>query len=102
MFDAVVPDHRDEPNHYLFHIDAAAADDALVRVLGPFVAVAATLKSVRMRHAGDEVSVSVEAASLDAQRAQTILDRLRNMPVVRRVSFGWRNAAAAQAYVGHH
>ncbi len=84
----------DAAPHFVFQIVAAHESDALLRVLGPFALVAATLRSAQLTRGEDHVSIRIETEGLDAQRAQTILRRLENMPVVRGVGFGWLGAAA--------
>jgi hypothetical protein len=101
MYDGVHPDWEAGPSLYLFHVEAVADDDAFLRVLGPFMVASATLKSAQMVCAGDHAFISIEAGGLDTQRAQTIVCRLRNLPVVRGVSFGWRNAVVVSGIVGH-
>ncbi len=80
---------------FVFQIVAAGETDALLRVLGPFALVAATLRSAELTRRDDHVAIRIEAEGLDTQRAQTILHRLQNMSVVRGVGFGWLGAASA-------
>ena len=80
-----------EPSLYVFHIEVGPDDDALLRVLTPFAVVSARLTSARMGRAGDRASIRIEAEGLDARRAQTLVERLANMAVVRGIGFGWRS-----------
>ena len=83
--------------HFVFQIVAAHDCDALMRVLGPFALVAATLRSAQLTRGEDHVSIRIETEGLDARRAQTILHRLENMPLVRGVGFGWLGAGVSEA-----
>ena len=79
---------------FVFQIVAARDSDAMLRVLGPFALVAATLHSAQLTRGDDHVSIRIETEGLNTQSAQTIVRRLENMPIVRGVGFGWLGAAA--------
>lgn len=69
---------------YVFHIEAGA-DDALLRVLGVFIVLSTAIRAVEMTCSQDQSVIRVEAGELDFQRAQTLVHRLRNMAIVRKV-----------------
>ena len=76
---------------HCFVVEAVDAPDALVRVLTPFAVQGARLVSVVL----DGGRIHIQVDGLDAWRAETLLQRLRGMPVVIGVAVGWREAAAA-------
>lgn len=76
---------------HCFVVEASEAPDTLVRVLTPFAVQGARLASVVM----GEGRIHIEVDGLDTRCAETLLQRLRGMPVVTGVAIGWRQAADA-------
>jgi hypothetical protein len=82
---------------HCFVVEAADEFDALIRVLTPFAVQAAQLASVTLDHGPHGVRIRIEADGLSSQRAETLLQRLRGMPVVLGVAIGWRQAERVAA-----
>ena len=78
---------------HCFVVEAVEAPDTLVRVLTPFAVQGAWLASVVL----DGGRIRIDVDGLDDRRAETLLQRLRGMPVVTGVAIGWRQAQAAAA-----
>ena len=82
---------------HCFVVEAAEEFDALIRVLTPFAVQEAALASVTLDHGLHGLRIRIEADGLSSQRAETLLQRLRGMPVVLGVAIGWRQEAAVAA-----
>lgn len=82
---------------HCFVVEAADEFDALIRVLTPFAVQAAALASVTLDHGPHGVRIRIEADGLSSQRAETLLQKLRGMPVVLGVAIGWRQGEAVAA-----
>ena len=82
---------------HCFVVEAADEFDALVRVLTPFAVQEAQLSSVTLDHGPHGLRIRIEADGLSSQRAETLLQRLRGMPVVLGVAIGWRQPQVAAA-----
>lgn len=82
---------------HCFVVEAADEVDALIRVLTPFAVQAAALTSVTLDHGPHGLRIRIEADGLTSQRAETLLQKLRGMPVVLGVAIGWRQPQAAAA-----
>jgi hypothetical protein len=78
---------------HCFLIDARQDGDALVRVLTLFAVQATEVISVSVAREGAGIAIRVEAEGLDPARAETLLHRLRNLPIVISAGLGWRATA---------
>lgn len=76
---------------HVFHLEVHGATDALARVLAPFAVQDVTLRSVAFEGDAAGARVRIEAGALDDQRTGVLVQRLRNLPVVKSVGFGWRS-----------
>lgn len=94
---AVAPDEEPAERRRLFLIEGVAAWDALARLLAPFAIQQARLTEVRYNEAGDRFLARLEAEGLTLQRAETLCGRLRGLPIVTGVSFGWLGPAAIES-----
>ena len=82
---------------HCFVVEAADEFDALVRVLTPFAVQEARLANVTLDQGPHGLRIRIEADGLSSQRAETLLQRLRGMPVVLGVAIGWRQPQMAAA-----
>ena len=82
---------------HCFVVEATDEFDALIRVLTPFAVQAAQLASVTLDHGPHGVRIRIEADGLSTRRAETLVQRLRAMPVVLGVAIGWRQAERVAA-----
>lgn len=82
---------------HCFVVEAADEFDALIRVLTPFAVQAAQLTSVTLERGPHGVRIRIEADGLSTQRADTLVQRLRGMPVVLGVAVGWRQGERVAA-----
>lgn len=73
-----------------FLVRAQAAEDALLRVLGPFAVQGARILSLQAEQAGDAMSIRIEAGGVSLDLANQLVERLRGMPLVTQVGVGWR------------
>jgi hypothetical protein len=87
--------HPKHHRRHCFVVEALEAPDTLVRVLTPFAVQGARLASVALDALPGAVSIRIEADGLDAERAETLVRRLRSLPPVTAVAIGWRATAAA-------
>jgi ACT domain-containing protein len=87
--------HPKHDRRHCFVVEAVEAPDTLVRVLTPFAVQGARLASVVLDRVQHAVSIRIEADGLDAERAETLVRRLRGLPSVVAVAVGWRSTAAA-------
>jgi len=78
---------------HVFLISAGAEVDVLMRVLGAFAVQQAQLADVSLTQQDGQTLIRIEAASLDAERADLLTHKLRALPCVRSVGLGWRQAA---------
>lgn len=85
----------DLPLRHTFLIEAHPAHDALIRVLTPFAVQQVAIVETLLTSASERVSIRIEVEGLEGRRAETLLRRLRGLPVVQRVGLGWREAAQA-------
>ena len=84
------------PGRWTFVVEAQACPDHLLRVLNGFVVIGAQLSAVAMTGAPHGQSIRIEAAELDATRAETLSRRLQALPATLAVAVVWR-AAEQQA-----
>lgn len=82
---------------HCFVVEATDEFDALIRVLTPFAVQAAALTSVTLERGQNGVRIRIEADGLSTRRAETLVQRLRAMPVVLGVAIGWRQAERVAA-----
>ena len=82
---------------HCFVVEAADEFDAPVRVLTLFAVQEARLASVTVDHGPHGLRIRIEADGLSSQRAETLLQRLRGMPVVLGVAIGWRQPQVVAA-----
>jgi hypothetical protein len=75
---------------YIFHVEAAAAQDAFLRVLAPFAVTGAVLTSAQFTLKDDGLDIRIEAQGLDSRGADRLAHRLRGMAAVTSVGLGWR------------
>jgi acetolactate synthase regulatory subunit len=73
-------------------VEAQACPDHLLRVLNGFVVLGAELSGVAMTSAPHGQSIRIEAAGLDASRAETLRCRLQTLPATLAVAVVWRSA----------
>lgn len=82
---------------HCFVVEATDEFDALIRVLTPFAVQAARLASVTLERGPHGVRIRIEADGLSTRRAETLVRRLRGMPLVLSVAIGWTQAERAAA-----
>lgn len=94
----VTPDNR-----RIFLIEARDASDVLQRVLAPFAVQGVRIAAADLTERGGKVAIRVEVADMTAVRADTLVQRLRGMPVVLGVGMVWRAgrsvAGASQTFL---
>jgi acetolactate synthase regulatory subunit len=73
-----------------FLLRVQSAEDALLRVLGPFAVQGAQILSLQAERAGDAMSIRIEAGGVSLDLANQLVERLRGMPLVTQVGVGWR------------
>lgn len=79
----------------IFLIEVDDVYDALTRVLLPFAFVQAQIEALAFASDDGVAQVRVEVSNLCGDRAALVQRRLSGLPVVRDVSLGWREVAAA-------
>lgn len=75
----------------IFVIEFVDARDAVVRLLGLFVAQGGRLRHLRLDAFEDIARLRVQADGLDDRRADHLRLRLQALPMVRGVSLGWKD-----------
>lgn len=73
-----------------FLVRTRLAQDALLRVLGPFAVQGAQILNLQAEQGADAISIRIEAAGLSLDLAAQLVERLRGMPLVTQVGVGWR------------
>jgi hypothetical protein len=76
-------------------VEAHPEPDALLRVVNAALVLGADIAEAAMAREGDGYTLRLEAEGLTVERAETLLRRVRSLPVVRRAGLGWRAAAKA-------
>jgi acetolactate synthase regulatory subunit len=79
------------PDRWTFVVEAQASPDHLLRVLNGFAVIGAEVTSVAMTDAPHGQSIRIEAAGLDAARAETLSRRLQALPASLAVAVVWRS-----------
>jgi len=79
----------DEGRKFRFVVESDPTEDALVRLLGPFMVQQAVVEAVD--HAAGETAARtvIRASRLAREQAETLTRRLEGLPFVRSVGFGW-------------
>ena len=77
---------------HCFLIDARPEADVLVRVLTLFAVQAAEVVAMSVTREAGAIAIRLEADGLDPGRAERLLMRVRNLPVVLSAGLGWRAA----------
>ena len=77
-----------------FLVRVHAAEDALLRVLGPFAVQGAKILSLQAEQAGDAMSIRIETGGVSLDLANQLVARLRGLPLVTQVGVGWRVSPA--------
>lgn len=78
-------------------VDAHPEPDALLRVVNAFVVLGAEIAEAAMTREGDGYTLRIDTHGLTTERAETLLRRIKALPVVRRAGLGWRAAQAEAA-----
>ncbi|MFN3524298.1 MAG: hypothetical protein ACK4YQ_18785 [Phenylobacterium sp.] len=79
----------DEAARFRFVVESDPADDALVRLLAPFMVQQAAVEAVEHTASEAAARTVIRASRLARRRAETLARRLEALPFVRSVGFGW-------------
>ena len=87
------PANRDDDQpRRLYLVEADAAPDALLRVLGPFAVAGAQVTAIELTEQETRHALRIEAKGLTAGGAEHLGAKLRALPIVRSVGLGWRTS----------
>ena len=81
---------RNEPElERLFVIEFTDADDAVVRLLTPFVVQGCRVTGLNLGTSPEGRRLTAKATGLDPDRSEHLRLRLEALPIVRGVGLGW-------------